>query len=89
MLLETYRAAPAITRKRLYLQAMEGVLSRSKKVLIDVDSGGNILYLPLDGLGGGQSALDRVPPVLQSESSGGQSADRSSPGRTVTRETRR
>lgn len=89
MLLETYRAAPAITRKRLYLQAMEGVLSRSKKVLIDVDSGGNILYLPLDGLGGGQSALDRVPPVLQSESSGGQSADRSTSGRTVTRETRR
>jgi membrane protease subunit HflK len=89
MLLAEYRKAPDITRKRLYLQTMENVFARSRKVLLDVDSGGNILYLPLDGLSGGQSALGRVPPVLPSEGDSGQAADRSEPGRTVTRETRR
>ena len=33
-----YQRAPSVTRKRLYLQSMEGVLSRSSKVLLDVES---------------------------------------------------
>jgi membrane protease subunit HflK len=61
LLLAEYQRAPAITRKRLYLQTMEGVLSRSNKVLLDVDSGSNILYLPLDGLGGGDGGGSATP----------------------------
>ncbi len=60
---EEYRRAPEITRKRMYLQAMEGVLGDSKKVLLDVDSNGNILYLPLDGAAGG-SRSSRIPPMM-------------------------
>ncbi|NRB70891.1 MAG: FtsH protease activity modulator HflK [Xanthomonadales bacterium] len=60
---EEYRRAPEITRKRMYLQAMEGVLGDSKKVLLDVDSNGNILYLPLDGAAGG-SRSTRIPPMM-------------------------
>lgn len=47
-LLPEYEAAPEVTRKRLYLDAMQEVLSRSSKVLIDGDAGNNVMYLPLD-----------------------------------------
>ncbi|MCW8825426.1 MAG: FtsH protease activity modulator HflK [Gammaproteobacteria bacterium] len=45
-----YEKAPEITRKRLYLDSMESVLSNSGKVLVDVKGGNNMLYLPLDRL---------------------------------------
>ncbi len=61
---EEYRRAPEVTRKRMYLQAMEGVLGDSKKVLLDVDSSGNVLYLPLDGATGGASGASRMPPLV-------------------------
>jgi len=42
-----YRAAPEVTRKRLYLETMQQVLGHSQKV-IDSSNGKSILYLPLD-----------------------------------------
>ncbi|ATC93448.1 FtsH protease activity modulator HflK [Pseudoalteromonas tunicata] len=47
-LLPQYQAAKEVTRKRLYIEAMESVLSNSSKVLIDVKGGNNMMYLPLD-----------------------------------------
>lgn len=47
-LLPEYKMAPEVTRQRLFLDAMEEVYSNSSKVLIDVDSGNNLVYLPLD-----------------------------------------
>ena len=46
---ETYRAAPALTRERIYLETMQEVLGRSEKVLLDEDGGGSgvVPYLPL------------------------------------------
>lgn len=66
LLLNEYHKAPAITRKRLYLQTMESVFSRTNKVLMDADSSGNILYLPLDQLGGGRASSGRsnMPPIV-------------------------
>ncbi len=49
-LLTEYEKAPEVTRKRLYIDAMEGVLSNSEKVLVDVKNGNNLMYLPLDKL---------------------------------------
>ena len=40
-----YRAAPDVTRKRLYLETMEQVVANTPKV-IDLSSGKNILNLP-------------------------------------------
>jgi membrane protease subunit HflK len=45
-----YEKAPAVTRKRLYLESMESVLSQSSKVMVDTKGGNNLLYLPLDKL---------------------------------------
>ena len=51
-LLPEYKAAPKVTRDRLYLDTMEQVYSSSSKVLIDSKSSGNLLYLPVDKLAG-------------------------------------
>jgi len=48
--LEQYRKAPDVTRKRLYLDAIESVLHRSSKVVVDTKGSNNLLYLPLDKL---------------------------------------
>jgi len=47
-LLEEYNKAPEVTRDRLYLDALQSVLSNSTKVMVDVEGGNNLLYLPLD-----------------------------------------
>lgn len=65
-LLAEYERAPAITRERLYLETMERVLNKSKKVILDTSGSGNLLYLPIDKL------LDqgrRAPRAEASESS--------------------
>ncbi len=49
-LLAEYRNAKQVTRDRLYIDAMETVLSRSSKILVDVKGSNNMLYLPLDRL---------------------------------------
>jgi membrane protease subunit HflK len=87
LLLEEYRKAPEITRKRLYLQTMENVFARSQKVMLDADSSGNILYLPLDQLSGGSSSAKALlPPVLTPDS--GPVGENSATSRTSRREGR-
>jgi membrane protease subunit HflK len=48
--LTEYRKAPAVTRERLYLETIEQVMANSSKVLVDLQSGNNIMFLPLDKL---------------------------------------
>ena len=48
LLLAEYQKAPEVTRNRLYLDSIQDVMSNSTKVMIDVEGGNNILYLPLD-----------------------------------------
>ncbi|RFZ89431.1 FtsH protease activity modulator HflK [Shinella sp. WSJ-2] len=50
---EQYKAAPDVTRKRLFLETMEGVMKNSKKVIIDEKQGGQgvVPFLPLNELG--------------------------------------
>ena len=43
-----YEKAPEITRQRLYLETMEQVLGNTNKIMMDVDSGNNLMLLPLD-----------------------------------------
>ncbi len=52
-LLTEYTKAPEVTRQRLYLESLEAVLSNSSKVMVDVDGGNNLMYLPIDKLMGG------------------------------------
>ena len=49
-LLTEYSKAPEVTRKRLYIDAMESVLSNTNNVVVDVKGSNNMMYLPLDKL---------------------------------------
>jgi membrane protease subunit HflK len=48
LILAQYRAAPEVTRKRLWLETMESVLAGNRAV-IDTSHGRNLLYLPVEG----------------------------------------
>ena len=50
LLLSEYELSPEVTRQRLYLDAMQEVMSRTTKVMVDVEGGNNMMYLPLDKL---------------------------------------
>jgi membrane protease subunit HflK len=49
-LLVEYQKAPEVTRERLYIDAMQAVMSNSSKVMVDIEGGNNMMYLPLDQL---------------------------------------
>ncbi len=48
--LKEYEKAPAVTRKRLYLETMEEVLTNTSKVVMQAQDGNSLMYLPLDKL---------------------------------------
>ena len=49
-LLDEYLKSPGVTRERLYVEAVQNLLSNNSKVMVDVPGGNNLLYLPLDKL---------------------------------------
>jgi membrane protease subunit HflK len=62
-LLTEYQLASRVTRDRLYIDALETVLTNSSKILIDVEGGNNMMYLPLDQLtrgGAGGGVIDQT-----------------------------
>ena len=64
-LLQEYRKAPEVTRERLYIDSVQSVFANTNKVMVDVDGGNNVLYLPLDKM---------VPNAGQPRSSGSRAA---------------
>lgn len=60
-----YALAPEVTRKRMYLETMEKVLSNVDKVIIDPQAGSNVVpYLPLDKVRKRVSTTDRQKAVV-------------------------
>jgi len=49
---DQYKANPAVTGRRLYLETMEAIMANMNKVLVDTSggAGGTVPYLPLDQL---------------------------------------
>ena len=88
-ILPEYKAAPEITRERLYIETMEKVLSHTRKVLVN-DKGGNLMVLPLDQMLKGANApaaksdsgsnLLRLPSTSSSSSSGASNTSSTSQG---------
>lgn len=78
-LLAEYKRAPEVTRQRLYLETMETVMAKSSKVMVDVDGGNNMLYLPLDRMGNRQAAPEPQAPVENFNSRATQSVETTQP----------
>ncbi|KRT54713.1 FtsH protease activity modulator HflK [endosymbiont of Ridgeia piscesae] len=43
-----YKKAPQVTRERLYIDAVEQMLSQTSKVMLDSEGSNSLMYLPLD-----------------------------------------
>ncbi len=70
--LTEYEKAPEVTRERMYIDSLESVLGNASKIMIDVEKGNNLMYLPLDRLGGQRSSETTTsgmlpPPVMVTE----------------------
>jgi membrane protease subunit HflK len=63
---DQYSLAPDVTRERLYLETLESVFGRSRKILMDISDGNNMFYLPLDQLGSTRSSVPPPPAPLMS-----------------------
>ena len=92
---QAYAQAPDVTRKRLYMDTIENVLTRAHKVLIDTKtgngSGGNMLYLPLDKLLEKSNSRDDGTPtavITGRDESGGSSTSKQQEPDSVTVEAR-
>lgn len=86
-LLTEYEKAPEVTRQRMYIDSIQDVMTASSKIMIDVEGGNNMLYVPLDkileqntSLTGGarprtnaewRDLADQLAPYLPDVSSGG------------------
>lgn len=89
-ILGEYKKAPEVTRKRLYIDAVESVMTNTSKVIVDVKEGSSLMYLPLDKItqGSGREtitsprAVDTLPPVSSSSQQPMRESSRSS-GRGV------
>ncbi len=83
---EEYAQAPEVTRQRLYLQSLQNLYSTVPKVLLDIEDGNNMLYLPLDGLIGGERASSArsvpPPPLMSSEEQSRSTSSTPTRGRT-------
>jgi modulator of FtsH protease HflK len=66
LILKEYKAAPDVTRRRLWLETVEDVMSNNPKVL-DGSGGRNMIYLPLDRATG--KDVPGVGAVMQSAGS--------------------
>ena len=90
--LAQYRKAPEVTRERLYLDAVQDVLSSTGKVLVDVQQGNNLLVLPLDQLWSSLHASGASPPPgaesAPAEPGAGPSEDLRNPAELRARRTR-
>ena len=75
-LLTEYQKAPKVTRERLYIETMESVLSNSTKVMVDVDGGNNLLYLPLDKIMAESQSRSSMPMSVGSSAIPDTSGDR-------------
>ncbi|WP_340621800.1 FtsH protease activity modulator HflK [Xenorhabdus siamensis] len=63
-ILPEYKAAPEITRERLYIETMERILSNTRKVIANEKSN-NMLVLPLDQVLRSQAEAAKVKPEVK------------------------
>lgn len=81
-ILPEYEAAPEVTRQRLYLTTMEKVYSNTSKVMVDVDGGNNMIYLPLDKIMQQHAPTTRLNPNSVSQTNQQAVSNKTAPVKT-------
>jgi membrane protease subunit HflK len=86
LLLAEYQKAPQVTRKRLYLETMQDVMSRNPRVISGSD--GNTLLLQLPSAAASQAPTPNnliTRPEVQAQAAGAAPAEAPRPPRTLDR----
>ena len=68
---DEYAKAPEVTRQRMYLETMEGVLGDINKVVIDQDAGGAVPLLDLNAVAGSRQQRRNQAQADQGRAEGG------------------
>ena len=55
-----YKKAPRVTRDRMYIDAVEEVLTTTSKVVVDTKGGNSMIYLPLDKMINQKSTINNT-----------------------------
>ncbi len=65
-LLSAYKEAPVVTRRRMYLDTISGILADAPKIMVDNKGSNAMMYLPLDQLLKGRTptTLPEAPPSV-------------------------
>lgn len=84
-LLPEYLAAPEVTRQRLYIATMEKVYSNTSKVMVDVEGGNNMMYLPLDKIMQQQNATNSNNTAVKSYAPVSQQSNNTAPSSSSNR----
>jgi len=78
-ILPEYKAAPEVTRERMYIATMEKVYSNTSKVMVDVDGGNSMMYLPLDKIMQQQMPATRLIPNVNARATQQNVSSKTSP----------
>ncbi|RUO42788.1 FtsH protease activity modulator HflK [Aliidiomarina taiwanensis] len=65
LLLPQYKAAPEVTRQRIFLETLERIYANNTKIFLDADGSNNLMYLPLDKLMEKAGRQRQVTPAQQ------------------------
>ncbi len=65
--LAEYQKAPAVTRDRMYIEAMQQIFASTTKIMVDAKNNNSMIYLPLDKLIA-QTAAESAAGAVQSPS---------------------
>jgi len=71
--LDEYKKAPEVTRQRLYLETMEDIFTKTSKIMIDVEGGNNMIYLPLDKIMNNSAKNESTPAYVSPDTDAAQS----------------
>ena len=86
LLLDAYRGAPDVTRKRLWLETVQEVLADNRTVV--GGDGRQLIYVPMDGQARSGSSPPVVPVEVPSSDMGGSSQEQSARGQRLPRPSR-
>ena len=86
LLLDAYRGAPDVTRKRLWLETVQEVLADNRTVV--GGDGRQLIYVPMDGQGRSGASPPVVPVEVPSSNDGGASQDQPARSQRLPRPTR-
>ena len=86
LLLDAYRGAPEVTRKRLWLETVEGVLAENRTVV--GGDGRQLIYVPMEGQARGGSSPPIVPVEVPQSDTGSAGQDQPARSQRLPRPTR-